>query len=409
MRIGLLADIHEEVGQLDRAIEALQRRGGRPLRGPRRRLRDRQAARADRRAARRARVRGGLGQPRLRPLPRGRRGGPPPVRPGGPPLFRILSAPGSSRTGCWFQHIEPYLDSERLEDLWSYAGEGLLDSPRSFARRPHRRLFMGHVHRWALVGPDGPEPWAAPADPARPGPPLPRGDPRRSSRATAPGTTPRQTGSCRSASPEGGCPAPDPEPQGGFRPMTDDFATLFAYDRWANRLVLDACRGLSPEQYAAEPRRGGPRSGPPWPTSRSSPRGGSAASRASTSRRSRPRPTCPRSTTRRGCLITPTRSSTRSCPASPPRRWPPRGPSAAVPGRDPPPLGRPPPSGQSRDLPPRPDRLQARPARRHPPATDLVFWAFEHRPAGTPYPDSSAVLPTRTTIRVRMATARGHG
>jgi uncharacterized damage-inducible protein DinB len=38
--------------------------------------------------------------------------------------------------------------------------------------------------------------------------------------------------------------------------MTDDFATLFAYDRWANRLVLDACRGLTPEQYAAEPAPG---------------------------------------------------------------------------------------------------------------------------------------------------------
>src|SRR5262249_20116204 len=28
---------------------------------------------------------------------------------------------------------------------------------------------------------------------------------------------------------------------------------LFAYNRWADRLVLDACRQLSPEQYAAEP------------------------------------------------------------------------------------------------------------------------------------------------------------
>lgn len=35
--------------------------------------------------------------------------------------------------------------------------------------------------------------------------------------------------------------------------MTDDFASLFAYDRWANGLVLDACRALTPEQYAAEP------------------------------------------------------------------------------------------------------------------------------------------------------------
>jgi uncharacterized damage-inducible protein DinB len=35
--------------------------------------------------------------------------------------------------------------------------------------------------------------------------------------------------------------------------MTDDFVSLFAYNRWANARVLDACRKLSPEQYAAEP------------------------------------------------------------------------------------------------------------------------------------------------------------
>ncbi len=35
--------------------------------------------------------------------------------------------------------------------------------------------------------------------------------------------------------------------------MNDDFATLYAYNRWADRLILDACRKLSPEQYGAEP------------------------------------------------------------------------------------------------------------------------------------------------------------
>ena len=35
--------------------------------------------------------------------------------------------------------------------------------------------------------------------------------------------------------------------------MQDDIVALFAYDRWANRRVLDACRGLTPEQYVAEP------------------------------------------------------------------------------------------------------------------------------------------------------------
>jgi uncharacterized damage-inducible protein DinB len=35
--------------------------------------------------------------------------------------------------------------------------------------------------------------------------------------------------------------------------MQDDIVALFAYDRWANRRVLDACRELTAEQYGAEP------------------------------------------------------------------------------------------------------------------------------------------------------------
>ena len=35
--------------------------------------------------------------------------------------------------------------------------------------------------------------------------------------------------------------------------MQDDVVALFAYDRWANRKVFDACRKLTAEQYIAEP------------------------------------------------------------------------------------------------------------------------------------------------------------
>jgi uncharacterized damage-inducible protein DinB len=38
--------------------------------------------------------------------------------------------------------------------------------------------------------------------------------------------------------------------------MNDDFASLFAYNRWADRRVLDACRKLTAEQYIAEPAPG---------------------------------------------------------------------------------------------------------------------------------------------------------
>ncbi len=35
--------------------------------------------------------------------------------------------------------------------------------------------------------------------------------------------------------------------------MQDDFLSLFAFNRWANEKMLDACRKLTPEQYASEP------------------------------------------------------------------------------------------------------------------------------------------------------------
>jgi uncharacterized damage-inducible protein DinB len=38
--------------------------------------------------------------------------------------------------------------------------------------------------------------------------------------------------------------------------MKDDFASLFRYNRWADRRILDACRQLTAEQYVAEPAPG---------------------------------------------------------------------------------------------------------------------------------------------------------
>lgn len=35
--------------------------------------------------------------------------------------------------------------------------------------------------------------------------------------------------------------------------MKDDFTSLYAFNRWANDKMLDACRKLTPEQYTAEP------------------------------------------------------------------------------------------------------------------------------------------------------------
>lgn len=63
--------------------------------------------------------------------------------------------------GCLFTHVEPWLDPHKIEDLWYF--EGSPDSAeklaRSFAAVPHRVLFMGHMHRWLMGTPAGLLPW----------------------------------------------------------------------------------------------------------------------------------------------------------------------------------------------------------------------------------------------------------
>ena len=63
--------------------------------------------------------------------------------------------------GCLFTHVKPWLDPQKVEDLWYF--DGPPDSPeklaRSFAAVPHRVLFIGHLHRWLLGTPDGVVAW----------------------------------------------------------------------------------------------------------------------------------------------------------------------------------------------------------------------------------------------------------
>ncbi|MFO0950661.1 MAG: metallophosphoesterase family protein [Isosphaeraceae bacterium] len=57
--------------------------------------------------------------------------------------------------GAHFSHIEPWLDPNALEDLWQCGPHP--DTPeqvaQSFAAVPHRRIFMGHNHRWIAAVP----------------------------------------------------------------------------------------------------------------------------------------------------------------------------------------------------------------------------------------------------------------
>lgn len=59
--------------------------------------------------------------------------------------------------GCRFQHIDPHLDPEKLEDLWQFptAEERIA----GLARCPHARVFVGHLHGWGLFSPQGQIDW----------------------------------------------------------------------------------------------------------------------------------------------------------------------------------------------------------------------------------------------------------
>ena len=63
---------------------------------------------------------------------------------------------------CLFTHVEPWLDPEKLEDLWYF--DGLPETPaqaaRSFAAVPNRVMFVGHYHRWILTTADRLSPWS---------------------------------------------------------------------------------------------------------------------------------------------------------------------------------------------------------------------------------------------------------
>jgi hypothetical protein len=63
--------------------------------------------------------------------------------------------------GCYFAHVEPWLNPEELADLWCFDGppdeHGKLD--RIFDAVPHRIMFAGHYHKWLLAAPDGINDW----------------------------------------------------------------------------------------------------------------------------------------------------------------------------------------------------------------------------------------------------------
>jgi hypothetical protein len=62
---------------------------------------------------------------------------------------------------CLFAHVEPWLDPEKIEDLWYFEGlPGTREQvARSFVAVPNRLIFVGHFHRWLLAATEGLHPW----------------------------------------------------------------------------------------------------------------------------------------------------------------------------------------------------------------------------------------------------------
>lgn len=56
---------------------------------------------------------------------------------------------------CLCQHIEHHRDPGDLLDLWSGGGTGAIDPDACFRATHQRRLFMGHLHRWEVRTPGG--------------------------------------------------------------------------------------------------------------------------------------------------------------------------------------------------------------------------------------------------------------
>ncbi len=60
--------------------------------------------------------------------------------------------------GNLYQHIEPHLDPESFEDLWTFSERGDLDLKAVF-EKPYSRMIIGHIHTWAAYTPHGRLDW----------------------------------------------------------------------------------------------------------------------------------------------------------------------------------------------------------------------------------------------------------
>ena len=74
-----------------------------------------------------------------------------------PSVFDFLKTlrPRLEIDGCLFTHIEPWLNPERVDDLWYGKSPPHSDDQlaRIFAAVPNRVMFAGHYHTWLVATP----------------------------------------------------------------------------------------------------------------------------------------------------------------------------------------------------------------------------------------------------------------
>ncbi|MBC7820449.1 MAG: metallophosphoesterase family protein [Planctomycetaceae bacterium] len=155
MRIGIVADIHEEVDSLKRALSLFRREGVDAVVSLGDACDSYRASGNPAQVATLLREAGAVGvwgnhdvglsyevSDQLRRL-------------ADPAFLEYMSGmqPHLTIENCRFSHVEPWLDAKKIEDLWYF--DGWPDTPekaaRSFAAVPERHLFMGHLHCWLAM------------------------------------------------------------------------------------------------------------------------------------------------------------------------------------------------------------------------------------------------------------------
>src|SRR6185503_13350558 len=70
--------------------------------------------------------------------------------------FMTTLRPRLEIAGCYFAHVEPWLDPENVTDLWYFDGppDDEEKLARIFQAVPNRHIFAGHFHQWLVATPE---------------------------------------------------------------------------------------------------------------------------------------------------------------------------------------------------------------------------------------------------------------